>query len=399
MLLLRDPLQISDRYVAIPVELAPLLALCDGTRDSKGLAAALAVRYGIRVSLSLIQRFITVCDEALLLDNERSHAAQDRLLAEYRAAPFRSPALAGLSYPGDADGLAATFAGYAAGPVLRPPADPGLGGAPAANTWPAGIISPHIDYQRGGPVYAAVWNQAADIVRQADLAVIFGTDHYGGFGELTLTRQNYATPFGILPTPDDMVAALAQGLTLGSAFGHELHHRTEHSIELAATWLHYIRRDLPPLPVLPVLCGSFHHFVAGKGHPDQDRAIGSLIHTIAELTAGRKLLVVAGADLAHVGPAFGQEPQGPVERNRVQDADQDIIADMCAMDAHRFFETVRQVGDRYNVCGLSPIYLALRLLAATRGSSRGTGHEVAYDTCPADDPGTSFVSICGVILR
>ena len=48
---LRDPLALSERVLFLPRELAPLLALCDGTRDLAGLRAALMVRFGVRVSL------------------------------------------------------------------------------------------------------------------------------------------------------------------------------------------------------------------------------------------------------------------------------------------------------------------------------------------------------------
>ena len=49
--------------------------------------------------------------------------------------------------------------------------------------------------------------------------------------------------------------------------------------------------------------------------------------------------------------------------------------------------------DRRNVCGLSPIYLALRLLGQT------TGQRAGYERCPADQEGGSWVSVCGVLLE
>jgi hypothetical protein len=65
---------------------------------------------------------------------------------------------------------------------------------------------------------------------------------------------------------------------------------------------------------------------------------------------------------------------------------------MSAGDAAGFFEAIHRDGGRYNVCGLPPIYLMLRALEPARGEL------VAYDQCPADEEGTSFVSICGVLL-
>ena len=63
-----------------------------------------------------------------------------------------------------------------------------------------GLISPHIDYPRGWRTYARTWQLAADAVEEAELVILLGTDHGGGAGALTLTRQNYATPWGVLPT-------------------------------------------------------------------------------------------------------------------------------------------------------------------------------------------------------
>ena len=111
-LLLRDPLQLTEKAVTVPQPLAPLLALCDGTRDSGGLRAALAVRYGLRVGPDVMEQLLTALDEALLLDNERFAQAQTAALAQYRAAPFRTPGLAGRSYPAEVEELHRALQGY-----------------------------------------------------------------------------------------------------------------------------------------------------------------------------------------------------------------------------------------------------------------------------------------------
>jgi AmmeMemoRadiSam system protein B len=268
--------------------------------------------------------------------------------------------------------------------------DDGSPGADGAR----GLISPHIDYMRGGPVYAQVWKQAEAEVRAADLVVLLGTDHLGGDGALTLTRQHYGTPFGILPTSGEVVDALAGALGEKVAFADELHHLTEHSIELAAVWLHMMRGE-EPCEVVPILCGSFGHFVRGEAEtgPEHDPEINVLVDALRRAIDGRRSLVVAAADLSHVGPAFGGQPLDYVGRGRLQAADAEIIAHMCAGDAEGFFTTLRRDGDRRNVCGLSSIYLALRVLSPTQG------RQVAYDRCPADQDATSLVSICGVLFE
>ena len=382
-LLLRDPLRLTDRVLIVPQALTPLLMLCDGTRSVEELQAALAVRFGLSLSRDQIEGFLRQLDEALLLENGRYAEAIQEALVTYRTAPFRPPALAGSSYPNDPDDLRRYLRGFqeSAAQDVSPIADG------------RGLVSPHIDYQRGGPVYAQVWSRAAEMVREADLALIFGTDHNGSFGSVTLTRQSYATPFGVLPTATDVVDAVAVAIGPERAFAEELHHRGEHSIELAAVWLHYIREG-KPLELVPILCGSFHHFVMGAAEPAEDPTFAAVIEALRKATAGRRVIAVAAADLAHVGPAFG-DPQ-PIDwtgKVRLQTADELLIQAMCQGDAEEFFRLIRAEGDRRRICGMPPIYLTLRFLDGVQGEPAG------YDRCPADVQGASFVSVCGVVFR
>ena len=381
-LLLRDPLQLSDKTVVIPQGLAPMLALCDGTRDPSALRASLGVRFGVRVGVDVLGRLLDVFDEALLLDNDRFAQAREQALAEYRQAPFRPLSCAGRTYPADPDDLRRLLRGFLDTVDDENPA-PDSG---------RGLVSPHIDYTRGGPVYARVWKRAAGMVREADLAVLLGTDHFGADGRLTLTRQHYGTPFGVLPTAREVVDALAGAIGTQAAFADELYHRSEHSIELAAVWLHHVREGRP-CELVPVLCGSFGQFVRGEVGLEGAPAVNALVDTLRRTVASRRVVVVAAADLSHVGPAFGGQPLGLVERARLQAADDELIEQMCAGDAGAFFAAIQRVEDRNNVCGLPPIYLALRILEPVQGQ------RVAYDRCPADENGTSWVSICGILFQ
>jgi AmmeMemoRadiSam system protein B len=389
-LLLRDPLQLTDKVVAVPQPLGPLLALCDGTRDSNALRAAFAVRFGLRIGLDVIEDLLLALDEALLLDNEHFVQARDQALIEYRQASSRSLSSAGRSYPEDVNELRRHLQGYI--DAVDADVDDASFDVDSFDVGGVrGLVSPHIDYARGGAVYARVWESAKEAVRAADLVVLVGTDHYGGDGALTLTRQNYATPFGVLPTAGGIVDALADALGEETTFGDEFHHRGEHSIELAAVWLHHIREE-KPCEVVPILCGSFGHFVRGDGEPASDPAINALVDALRQAMEGCRALVVAAADLSHVGPAFGGQPLDFVGRARLQVADYELIERMCDGDAVGFFAAIKRDGDRRNVCGLSPIYLTMRVLDPTRGKP------VAYERCPADQNETSFVSVCGVLF-
>jgi AmmeMemoRadiSam system protein B len=380
-LMLRDPLELAgpDPLLA-PAALGPLLAMLDGTRDAGRIAVELLVRYGINVHAGDVERFVHQLSAAYLLDDEVSRAARRRALADYHAAPFRAPALAGRVYPADAEALGEMCRAFEAD-ERRP-------STPASAV--AGVISPHIDYQRGGPVYARLWQEARAAARAAEVVVVFGTDHSGGRDRITLTHQDYATPWGPLPTDARAHEAMVDALG-ASAFDEELHHRAEHSVELATVWLHYAR-DGEPAPLVPVLCGHpGASMAAGRIAPETPA--GRAIAALRSALAGRRALVVAAADLAHVGPAFGDPaPFGARERALVRAADEELIT-AAAEGAAAVLHSAGRIDDRYRICGLGPIACMLELIGPAEPET------LIYEQCPADADGGSFVSIAGVLLR
>ena len=385
VLLLRDPLQLSGNYVVLPETLGPALAMLDGALALNDIRLGAMVSYGLVYPDELLQYLIEVLDENFMLENARAAAAHERDLTAYRTAPFRLPAMAGLSYPADPAELRRLFDGY-----LRQVN--GAGGA-VLNGAGRGVFSPHIDYHRGGPVYAAVWQQAAAMAQAAELVILLGTDHYSMDDRLTLTRQSYATPYGLLPTDTALVDALAEAIGPDAAFRGELRHRGEHSLELVATWLHHMRGGRP-VALLPILTGSFADFIAGRGDPAGDAALAAFLATLRQRAwgQGRRVMVVASGDLAHVGPAFGGADVDAAGRVALRQADDELLQQLAAGSAAGFFAAIRRVEDRNNVCGVSPFYLALRLLGDVEGQV------VAYDQCPADQRHTSLVSVCGMVF-
>jgi hypothetical protein len=385
MWLLRDPLELTDRQLMVPAALAQMVLLIDGTRTPGEIERALSVALGQPLPAGYIDDTLAMLDEACLLQNARAAAAERRLLAEYRAQPYRPAALAGLSYPADPVDLAAAFSGF------------GWGSAPPVNGTPLrGIVSPHIDYGRGGKVYAEVWSAAAPAVLEAEVVIMLGTDHNGGPGTVTLTRQPYATPYGVLPIDTDLVDRLAGAIGPEAAYAEELHHRREHSVELSAVWLHHVFHEArrAPCPMVPVLVGSFHHFVTNGSHPAHDPRLNRFLEALGQATNGRRTLVVASVDLAHVGPAFGDAfTMDRPRREALRAWDAALMDTVLAGDADAFFRHVASVQDRNRICGFSALYLMLRHLG------QASGGRIDYQHCPADSQDTSLVSICGLLLE
>lgn len=385
MWLLRDPLELSTRQLILPPILAHMLRYCDGQHTAGQIRQLLSADAGFDVPPDVIDNALSELDTDFLLVNGRSDAVRQAHLNAYRAQPHRPPALAGRSYPADAAMLSHMLDQYAVGDD----------GRKEDGSIVRGIVSPHIDYQRGGPVYARTWRRAAEAVLEADLVIILGTDHNGSPGSITLTRQAYATPFGVLPADLDVVDALAAAIGEEAAYAEELHHRAEHSVELSAVWLHDVfrRAGQPPCPMVPVLVGSFHHFLGNGLHPARDLRLGAFVDALQTVGEGRRVVVVGSVDLAHVGPAFGDGYVMDADhRAALRVEDEALMTAIGRGDAAGFYDRIAAVGDRHRICGFAPLYLMLRTLGPT------TGRQVGYQHCPADEPDTSLVSICGMLL-
>jgi len=225
-----------------------------------------------------------------------------------------------------------------------------------------------------------------------ELVIILGTGHNGGLGTITLTTQNYASPLGVMPTDQDLVYRLAETLGAENVFDEELHHRGEHSIELALVWLQHIRGD-NPCPILPVLCGSFHHFMIGMANIEEETRYKTFVDMLRKEMAQRRTVIVAAGDLAHLGPAFDTPPLDPKTREQMQDDDTTLMNVLCDGDAEAFFDFMKTGQYERNVCGLSSFYFTLDILGQSQGQT------IAYDCCLADNEETSYVSVCGIVLQ
>ncbi len=381
---LRDHLALSDLTVMIPQVAAPIVTLLDGTRNLPEIRSALALRFGLTVTDQELASMIDQLDQALIVANGRYRRARRRAIEDYRAADYRPPSHVGAVYPSSPRALGDAIEGWRSNVNSEAPA-----GRPNGDL--VGMLCPHIDYSRGHATYAELWRDAEPDLSDVETVVILGTDHYGGQGQLTPSVQSYSTPYGILETDIGIVNRLADAVGT-EAFEEELHHRNEHSIELAAVWLHHFVRD-QNVKLVPILCGSFHGYTSTDANPSETRHITAALEVLAEALSDCRTLVIAAGDLAHVGPAFGDpSPLDEVARAKIKSEDSQTISAICAADAEGFLEISRSESDRRKICGLPPIYLMLRLLEGA------TGVHMGYDQCPADTTNGSIVSIAGALL-
>jgi AmmeMemoRadiSam system protein B len=379
MILLEDPLGISDASILIPPEATPLLLLCDGTRTLIQIHHELFLNYGLDIKPDEIKNWLTILDDAALLENQKFHERKQEVLEQYRSAEARQMSLADEIYPSTPEPLREMLDHYLVqAQVVEPEA------------MIRGMICPHIDYSRGWQTYARVMSATQSAIQESELIIVLGTDHFDNGNPITLTYQNYQTPYGTLPTPENLVDHLLETLTDIDPMRAELRHAHEHSIELALIWLHHMRSGAP-CQVLPILCGA-HDLLLNEHTYEPLPWLSNLLRVLQQITKKQKTLVIAAADLAHVGRAFGEEQFPADRRSELATADEQLLEPVKSGDPIAFVNEIVRVNDRFNVCGTSPIYMLLKLLEPS------TAQIIGYELCPADHEATSWVSICGGLI-
>ena len=189
--LVADPRRVANQDVLVNESYGQFLALADGAMAIDEITATANARTGLSIEIGAVVELFQRLDDLFLLDGSRYRTEIEHQLNDYRAAEFRRPALEDQAYPGDPDELLDMFEGFSP----ETPFEQESSGRDLK-----ALVSPHIDYGRGGDTYAELWRRAAPDLGDVELVVLFGTDHNGAGPRLTLTEQSYATPWNILPT-------------------------------------------------------------------------------------------------------------------------------------------------------------------------------------------------------
>jgi AmmeMemoRadiSam system protein B len=156
-------------------------------------------------------------------------------------------------------------------------------------------------------------------------------------------------------------------------------------------WLQYLaRRAGRECRIVPLLASFANECLVRGESPGQARDVEGGLAALGDAMAAvpRRYCIVAGADLAHVGPRFGDAWQVTApDLARVEAEDRALLDAVRARDAEGFFMEARRQQDRNRICGLSPIYALLRLVP------RGVGRLLRYGQWPDPDGTVTFASL------
>jgi AmmeMemoRadiSam system protein B len=384
--LIEDPLGVFEEPVLIPIDgFQWMVRHLDGQSTLPEIQQRVLRDVGQRLSLATLQELVAKLDRAMVLDGPTFAAFH----ATYRRQRVRPPALAGRSYAASEHALRAQLAQF----FLH---DKGSGNPRPdvpAGTWLRGILSPHIDFHRGGPVYT--WSYK-ELVERSDAAiyVILGVAHQWCRNRFALTRKDFATPLGVVPTDRAYVDRIAEAAGT-DLFEDELSHRAEHSIEFQVVFLQYLLGGRRPFAIVPILVGSFHDLMEQGIDPIEDRAVRQFIDALhqAEATSGQRVAYIGGIDLCHVGPEFGDpEPVDAALLDQVRRFDTAMLDRALANDPAGWFGTASEVGNRWRVCGLAATYTMLHAMGPARGRL------LKYDQA-VDDRRTCCVSFASLAFE
>lgn len=385
---LRDPEGIVEHQIVLSPAAFFVATQLDGQTDVNAIQRAFAQQFGGQAAPEDILRIVNDLDKEGFLLSERFEARRRQVETAFLASALRPAYLAGKSYALEAGALRTflndQFTVRDGGPGAAPGARPGAGHPLRC------LIAPHIDFHRGGHAYAHAYLELFK-QGQPEVVIIFGVAHVSPPTPFILTRKAFDTPFGVLPTDQELVRQLETACTW-DPYAYEMVHRTEHSIEFQAVMLSYLYG--PNVRIVPILCSTFGSELGGVA-PADIAGVHGFLESCQDIVAalGRRVSVIAGADLAHVGRRFGDpfdisEPivEGVAERDR------EDLQYVTAGDADGFYRSVMQDRNERRICGLNCIYASLKTVAR----SGATGALLHYDY--AHDPAGGIVSFADVVF-
>jgi AmmeMemoRadiSam system protein B len=359
VLVLRDMQGITDAHAVVPPVLVPVVARFNGGQTCEEIARAASAEMGISVPVDIVVRLAEELERGLFLDAGPFRAALARIEREFAESTIRPASHAGGAYHGERRALE-SYIDH--GCIAKAN---GAAATIANGTKMVALVAPHIDPWRGAVGYGHAYGALhAALPPEADTFVLFGTSHAPMRQPFALCRKAFATPLGTVEADLEAIDLLAARADDFDPFGDQINHKREHSLEFQVVFLKHLLKDRPAR-IIPILAGLGVQQATGE-HPGRSKQITRFLDAVRDLVDSRsgRVVVVAGADLAHVGPRFGDEAApGAEERQRLEHADRASIQRATSLDAHGFWEHVAGDLVERRVCGLAPIWSLLRTVS------------------------------------
>lgn len=384
VIILKDNEGITNRTLIMPAETIILLQFLNGLNTIKDIQTTLLKLTGELINEADIIDFVKQLDESNFLENEKTQELRKKLYDEFKNSSIRKAVHKGVSYPENILELTSFMSRF----LKKDESSLAI-----KNT--IGLIAPHIDLIRGGRVYASGYGELLKSIIP-DIIIAFGTSHKGGNSPLIFTKKSYETPYGNVDVDLDLYNKFKDILWY-EPDEEEYYHKNEHSLEFQSLWLKYLWREKTP-KWLPILTGRFERFaidIPPSKIDTVEKMFRDIEALIKEISKVKKIMIIAGADFSHVGPRFGDDIEiTPNIKSDVEEKDKEKIKHILNLDADGFYMSIMSEKNKTKICGISPIYAALRFIKAINPNTKPT----LLDYSTAEDPFGGFVSFASIIF-
>lgn len=395
LLMIRDPLGLIEGAAVLMPDplLLVFLEMADGKTGLGEMASKVTELTGQIIPAGMFESMAKQLDDALLLQSEKFVEAMEKKYKDYMDSPVRPYKVF------RAQGEDRLKMMKELGEEMRrhrmssisPPAQLDL-----PDNAVVGVLSPHIDYNRGGEAYAWAYQALKENGTDADTYIILGTVHRPTATRFIATSKDYDTPFGTIETDKALLEELEK--EFGDSLTHEeFVHADEHTIELQATYLKYVFNDRP-VKIVPILVGGFEELLeeeeeaSPKNQPDIQQFCAALRAVLER--HGDKIGIIGGVDFSHCGPEFGQEQVNDEEREKeIEAGDRETLTSIETGDPDEFFNHFRPTMNERNICSIAPIYCVMEAL-----KDRAKARVLTYQQANSQDKSglVSFASVAFV---
>lgn len=318
LVLLRDPLMLTDQATVVPPPAMQALQLCDGQHSIESIAS------GVQQSREVIETLIKQLDDHGLLWGPGFKKLETKKMQSLQDAgmfPIRGTAPLG----NDVDAIRKQFDTW-----LHNTEDPEVEFEPTM------LFTPQLEYPHTWPIFAACWHSLQSAAAP-DRVIILGNNAHGIGDGVVLTRLGFTTPLGNMRPDTELIESLANACG-ERVFMDELDHIANTGIEMQLPWIQHCWSDVPIVGVL--VPDPIEGMIEADDARLDRQAFTAILRDCLESQGGRTLFVAAG-DLSHVGPQYG-EPR-PIDEQRrfdVERNDRDLLGHVLSGDVEAFLSAI-----------------------------------------------------------
>lgn len=380
---LRDISRLSEAFLTVSDVALHAISLVNGNRNAGEICTAFKQTTRLDIDEATVAHLFEQLDSAHFIDGPSFESYYRDLHDDYVGRGVRDMA--------DAEELGVDASGRIFADMLSA-ADDFEGIDPSQIR---GVIAPHLDYPRGAPCYGRTYNLLRRR-RTPDRVVILGFNHFGRSTSVVATGSSFSTPLGITAVDTEFLDSLEA--QCGPLRQFELDHVHEHSVALQVVWLQYIY-GADSCRIVPLLCpdpcgpsGTRPYDGCGVDLREFAQALGSLCTADEQDT-----LLVAGADLSHVGRAFGDDRDiDDTFLSLVEERDNAALQALVTGGPDAFVSEVTRDGNSTRICSTGCIFALATALSA--GSADGKGSPTLGGYHQASSPEIDTCVTCSSLV-